>query len=410
MTHNAQEQSARYSYHGVKVLTTALASLCILTVAMTLGLGHLYMMAAALAAVPLMSYAVGKRMLAGLAVQRETAETAWDGEPVPVKLHIHNHSNLPKYFLQARDTLPDGAQFAEGDGVIPLAVPPRGTQEATYRVVFARRGRYAVGPLDIQATDPLGMFFFSHRLREQSEVLVLPSPLPLPALESYRGAVYAASGTYSAPVRGDSVEFLGIREYMAGDPLRRVDWKHSARYGELFVRDFERFTQTEVCVLLDTSAPLRHLPASFEWMVKGASGALHLAYHSGLPFRMMLGAADVDSRPAQWSSEQLYYYLYTLADVQPQTNISFIDVVSRAVAAVQAGGLLVLVTPSADLRLLPLLQNCTRRQIQVVALLPNVPALDRQGDFVDALHDNDFLSALSACGVVVVPLHPGGES
>jgi len=410
MTQDVPEQSVKSNYHGVKVLTTALSSLCILTVAMTLGLGHLYMMAVALAAVPLVSYAVGKRMLAGLTVRRQAADTAWDGQPVPVTLRIENQSNLPRYFLHARDTLPEGAQFAESDGIIPLAVPARGTQESVYQVVFQHRGRYSIGPLDIQATDPLGMFFFSHRLRERSEIVVLPTPLSLPAIESFRGANYAAAGTHSAPVRGDSVEFLGIREYIAGDPLRRVDWKHSARYGELFVRDFERFTQTEVCVVLDTSPSLRQLPASFELMIKGVSGALHLAHHSGLPYRLLIGKPEVDGRPAQWSSDHLYHYLYALADIQPQTAVSFVDVVSKAIATAQPGGLLVLVTASADGRLLPLVQACTRRQIQVVALLPNVPALDKQGGVNDALHESDFLNALSAHGVMVVPLHPGGGS
>ncbi|MDW8290957.1 MAG: DUF58 domain-containing protein, partial [Armatimonadota bacterium] len=313
-------QTARPDYHRVKVLATVLASLCILTVAMTLGLGHLYMMAIAVAVVPLVSYAVGRRMLAGLSAQRETMDVAWDGQPVPVRVTIRNESNLPRYFVQARETLPDGARFAEGDGVIPLAIPPHGTQQAQYQVVFERRGRHRLGPLWLHATDPLGMFYFSHRLREQTEVLVLPSPLPLPSLESFRGALHTAAGTHSAPVRGDSVEFLGIREYVQGDPLRRVDWKHSARYGTLFVRDFERFTQTEVCVVLDCSPNLQQVPQSFETMVKAASGVLHLAYSSGLPFRLITGSPEIDSQPARCSTEHLYGYLYALAEVSPRPD------------------------------------------------------------------------------------------
>jgi uncharacterized protein (DUF58 family) len=403
------EPSTKPGYHGVKVLATVLSSLCILTVAMTLGLGHLYMMAVALATVPLVSYAIGKRMAMGLAVQREVMEVAWDGQPVSVKLHIRNRSNLPKYFLQAQDTLPGEARFAEGDGVIPLALPAGGTQEAEYRVVFSRRGRYFIGPLSFHATDPLGMFFFSHQLREQTEILVLPTPVPLPPLDSLRGALYTTAGVHSAPVRGDSVEFLGIREYVPGDPLRRVDWKHSARYGDLFVRDFERFTQTEVCVVLDRSSVMQHAPNSFEMMVKAASGALHAAYASGLPFQLVTGVAETDSRPAQWSSEQLYGYLYALAEVAPQSDFQWLHVVAKVVAEVPPGTLLVLITAMTDMRLLPLLNMCARRQIQPVALLPNVPALDRQSGFLDALHDGEFMRSLAAQNVIVIPLHPGGE-
>lgn len=408
MNLGAEEQSRTPNYHGVKVLAVVTASLCIFAVALTLGMGHLYMMAVATAAVPLVSYAVGRRMLTDLQVQREVQDVVWDDQPVRVKLHIQNRSNLPKYFLQARDALPKGGKFVDGDGVIPLAIPPHGNQDAEYEVIFQHRGKYHLGPLDIQATDPLGMFFFGMRLREQTEVLVLPSPLPLQSADSLGGALYSMAGVHSAPVRGDSVEFLGIREYVPGDPLRRVDWKHSARYGELFVREFERYTQTEVCVLLDCSPVMQQLPGSFEMMVKGASGALHVAYWGGLPFRMFVGTPEVDSLPAELSTSHLYTYLYALAEVTPRSDFDWIDLVTRVVAEVPTGTQLVLVTANADVRLLPLLDTCVRRQIQVVLLLPNVPALDKASGFRDALHDTDFMRAISALKATVVPLHPGG--
>lgn len=398
------------NYHGVKVLTVVIASLCILAVALTLGLGHLYMMAVATAAVPLVSYAVGRRMLAELTMQREVQDVVWDGHPVPVHLHVENRSNLPKYFLQARDVLPKGVQTVNGDGVIPLAIPPKGNQDAVYEVIFPRRGRFRLGPVEIHATDPLGMFFFGSRLREQTEVLVLPSPLPLQSVERLGGALYSMVGVHSAPVRGDSVEFLGIREYVPGDPLRRVDWKHSARYGELFVREFERYTQTEVCVLLDCSPVMQQLPGSFEMMVKGASGALHLAYWSGLPFRMFVGIPEVDSLPAELSTSHLYTYLYALAEVAPRSDFNWIDLVTRVIAEVPTGTQMVLVTPNAEMRLLPLLDACARRQIQVILLLPNVPALDAATGFRDALHDGEFLRAVSTVKATVIPLHPGGNT
>jgi len=410
MTEPSQVQEGTPGYHGVKVLATVLASLCILTVAMTLGLGHLYMMAVATAMVPLLSYSLGKRMLNGLQVQREVTGVAWDGQAVAVKVHVYNRTSTPKYFLQAQDSLPGAARFEGGDGVIPLAIPARGRQTAQYRVRFQRRGRYVLGPMNIRATDPLGMFFFEHQLREQTEILVLPSPLMLPQLDMAWGARFTVGGLHSAPVRGDSVEFFGIREYAPGDPLRRVDWKHSARYGELFVRDFERFTQSEVCVLLDCSATLRHLPHSFEVMVKAASGALHHAHAGGLPFRLLVGLPEVDGQPARCSSERLYECLYCLAEINPRADFAWVDLVAKAVAEEPAGTLLVLVTAAAEPRLLPVLETSARKQMQAVVLLPNVPALDQNSHRTDALHDSEFLRALSAARVAVIPLHSGGGS
>jgi hypothetical protein len=121
------------------------------------------------------------------------------------------------------------------------------------------------------------------------------------------------------------------------------------------------------------------------------------------------GVAETDSRPAQWSSEQLYGYLYALAEVAPQSDFQWLHVVAKVVAEVPPGTLLVLITAMTDMRLLPLLNMCARRQIQPVALLPNVPALDRRSGFLDALHDGEFMRSLAAQNVIVIPLHPGGE-
>lgn len=410
MNPGVEQQSGTPDYHGVKVLAVVVGSLCIFAVALTLGMGHLYMMAVTTAAVPLVSYVIGRRMLTNLSVRREVQDVVWDDQPVRVKLLVENRSRLPKYFLQARDTLPQGARFVEGDGVIPLAVPPGGNQVAEYEVIFQYRGRYRLGPLDVQATDPLGMFFFMVRLREQTEVLVLPSPLPLESAESLGGALYSMAGVHSVPVRGDSAEFLGIREYVPGDPLRRVDWKHSARYGELFVREFERYTRTEVCVLLDCSPVMRQVPGAFEMMVKAASGALHRAYWGGLPFRLLIGVPEVDERAAEWSADHLYSYLYALAEVTPRSDFDWMELVRKAVAEVPTGTQLVLITANVEMRLLPLLDACVRRQIQTMLLLPNVPAVDKASGFHDALHDGEFLRAVSALNATVVPLHPGGGS
>lgn len=399
-----QSADSRPTYHGVKMLAIIFSSMCLLTVAMTLGLGHLYMMAVAIAAIPLLSYAIGKQMLHGLSAQRTLPEVAWDGQPVKVQLTVHNASRMPKYFLQAKDTLPTGVQFYQGDGVIPLAVPAQGTQQTEYTVVFPRRGRYRLGPLSLQATDPLGLFFFAHRLREQDEVVVLPTPLSLPPLREASGAQYTTAGVHSAPVRGDSVEFLGIREYVPGDPLRRVDWKHSARYGQLFVRDFERFTQTEVLVLLDCSPPMQHAPNAFELMVKGASGVLHLAYQSGLPFRLLTGVLETDSAPAAWGMESLYRLLYALAEVAPRANVPWEQTFAKAVAEAPPGALLAFITARSDESVLPLLSTCTRKQVQVVALLPTTSATDPLD--ADTLYASRFVQQLYSLHVSVIPISP----
>lgn len=61
------------------------------------------------------------------------------------------------------------------------------------------------------------------------------------------------SGQHRSPFRGSSAEFAQHREYVAGDELRRIDWKVFARNDRLVIKEFVEETTLNCHVLLDTS-------------------------------------------------------------------------------------------------------------------------------------------------------------
>ncbi len=62
------------------------------------------------------------------------------------------------------------------------------------------------------------------------------------------------SGAYRSRFRGGGIEFSEVREYAAGDDARRVDWNVSARYNDLFVKEFVEEKELNVYVIIDLSA------------------------------------------------------------------------------------------------------------------------------------------------------------
>ena len=52
----------------------------------------------------------------------------------------------------------------------------------------------------------------------------------------------------------EALNSLKFREYAAGDDARRVDWNVSARYNDLFVKEFVEEKETNVYVVMDMSA------------------------------------------------------------------------------------------------------------------------------------------------------------
>ena len=89
-----------------------------------------------------------------------------------------------------------------------------------------------------------------HRLR------VYPSPERLQRMIAPL-ETQAYAGNQVARVKGDGLEFADTRAYVPGDRLRSINWRASARRGELIVNDRHPERNTDVIVFLDSFAEAR---------------------------------------------------------------------------------------------------------------------------------------------------------
>ena len=61
------------------------------------------------------------------------------------------------------------------------------------------------------------------------------------------------NGTHRSPFFGSSVDFAEHRGYVAGDDIRRVDWRVYARTDKYYIKEFEADSNANFSVLLDVS-------------------------------------------------------------------------------------------------------------------------------------------------------------
>jgi uncharacterized protein (DUF58 family) len=61
------------------------------------------------------------------------------------------------------------------------------------------------------------------------------------------------NGTHRSPFFGASVDFAEHRGYVAGDDIRRVDWRVFARTDKYYIKEFEADSNANFSVLLDQS-------------------------------------------------------------------------------------------------------------------------------------------------------------
>src|SRR5437764_3557836 len=87
-------------------------------------------------------------------------------------------------------------------------------------------------------------------------------------------------GLHKSPYRGLWQEFAEHRPYIAGDELRRIDWRVYARTDRLYVKESEEETNAPVRLLLDVSASLNFTPREVSKLDYARYLAASLAYLS----------------------------------------------------------------------------------------------------------------------------------
>jgi uncharacterized protein (DUF58 family) len=86
------------------------------------------------------------------------------------------------------------------------------------------------------------------------------------------------NGLHRAPYFGASIDFAEHRGYVAGDDIRRVDWRLFARTDRFYVKQYEADTNTNFCVLFDISKSMGFASAEVSKLEYGGFLAACLAY------------------------------------------------------------------------------------------------------------------------------------
>lgn len=155
-------------------------------------------------------------------------------------------------------------------------IPPNGEVSVEMGLTPTRRGVIRLPGLHIIRSDPLGIFNAIRRAGVSQSILALPRCYPL-AWSGFPGASRGhQSGSPLTASTGSSNEFMAVRDYRPGDPLRHIHWKGWARFGQPCVKEFLGEVDRREAVLLDTLASPQ-AQARFEEAVSVAASFVSVA-------------------------------------------------------------------------------------------------------------------------------------
>jgi uncharacterized protein (DUF58 family) len=189
-------------------------------------------------------------ILAGRALKvrrRDLLVRAPRGEAFQVELVVENRGRLPIFGVALTD--PTGLIPSNGANRLMLSLRPRERKVVSYEITAGDRGEYRLGPAALRLRALLGPGGARLAAEETCRVIVFPRVGPL----AYAPRTGQPMGNLPSrsPADEDLTRQRSIRAYLPGDELKRINWKVSARTGQLATNEYERTLNCPATVLLN---------------------------------------------------------------------------------------------------------------------------------------------------------------
>ncbi|NJK96482.1 MAG: DUF58 domain-containing protein [Bacteroidales bacterium] len=180
---------------------------------------------------------------------RETPEKLSNGDVNDVSLTITNTFKFPVE-IEIIDELP--VQFQARDFSIRCHCNPGEEKNFKYTLKPLQRGEYHFGLIRVFTGTFFGMFIRRFSSERQAMVKVYPSFLQMRKYELLAVSNRLEEiGIKKIRKIGIQNEFDQVRDYVTGDDYRTMNWKATARKGNLMVNQYQDEKSQEVYCLID---------------------------------------------------------------------------------------------------------------------------------------------------------------
>ena len=344
------------------------------------------------------------------------------GDRIAVVVEVENEG-WPVAWVLLEDLLPREALLyrppalkVDGRRVLLTSIRKGQTVRILYQLQCNRPGYFQLGPLVMETGDLFGLH---RRYRVGSRpdfLLVLPEVIPLEGYDvaSRRpiGEVRMSYQLYEDPTR-----IAGVRKYRPGDPLGRVNWRATARTGELQSKVYEPSTVAGATLLLEfhkTSYPESLARVRTELAVTAAASIANALFEMGQQIGLVSNARDAADRirsegwaydfrtrdTAKQSAgmaassdrlrplvvatrrgpEQLIQILQALARAELTDGLELAELIAETASQLPRDASVIAIMPSVNQRQALALGGLVRRGFAVAVV---INTLDRQ-DFADS--------------------------
>ncbi|MBL4664028.1 MAG: DUF58 domain-containing protein [Flavobacteriaceae bacterium] len=172
-----------------------------------------------------------------------------------VSIKLHNAYSFP-IEVAIVDELP--VQFQKRDFFRKIKIKGKGRDTFQYTVRPVDRGEYVFGNLNCFVTSIIGLVRKRYTFNKEQMVKVYPSFIHMKKYD-FLAIDNRLSHIGLKKIRriGHTMEFEQIKEYVAGDDLRTVNWKTTAKRGQLMVNQYQDEKMQPIYSIIDSSRVMK---------------------------------------------------------------------------------------------------------------------------------------------------------
>jgi uncharacterized protein (DUF58 family) len=187
----------------------------------------------------------GKNPVASRTMSERFSNSDWN----PVHIKVKNNFRFP-VTINVIDELP--VQFQIRNQQKSLKLKGGETNAFDYKLRPVERGEYEFGNLILMVKSGLGLVVKKVTSGEEATVAVYPSYVQMRKYELFAQSAYSNEfGSKRIRKIGHSMEFEQIKEYVTGDDVRTINWKATARRGNLMVNHYTDERSQQVYCIID---------------------------------------------------------------------------------------------------------------------------------------------------------------
>src|SRR3954470_7530350 len=209
---------------------------------------------------------------------------------------------------------PDSSQQIFDGAVYFPYIPGGGSLAADVELMFPARGEYQQEELGVRTRFPFSFLEKTRRIAIREKIVVYPR---VDQTDELFEVLPMIRGEFEAFVRGRGNDLYRIPEYLPEDSARHVDWKATAKSGELKVREFAREDERRLRIVFDNPIPGEIQAQAYERMVSLAASVAWRLTQQGVLLSFVSQEFE--------ATADIFGFLDHLAAIQPQRGISVLD-------------------------------------------------------------------------------------